>query len=328
MPTLKDISKFTGVSVTQVSRALGGYSDVSRQTREKVLQAVKVLGYHPNPMARGLRTGRSGIVAMVLPKDSDPSTQELLFEMVAGLSLEFAKRSLKLILHVSSTEGAESYQELRDWGGVDGFVVLGPGPNDERIAFLNQHEIPFVVHGRDSSQTHPFVDVDNPEIGRALAEQAIASGAGSVLLINGPEHRSFAIDRNRTCVARLKEAGIKTQSHFGPMTRERGRSETLAALASDTPPELVIAGNTMVVAGIYDAANEQGIALGKDLTVLVHDDCLKGYVCSDFVPPPMGTRSALSDAWQELAVSLERSIAKGMDPKAGVILKTEILGAA
>ncbi len=86
MTTLKDISRFLNLSVTQVSRAINDHADVSEETKRRVREAAKSMNYHPNMTARSLVTGRSGIVGLVLrtaiPQLSSAHHMEAVISMV------------------------------------------------------------------------------------------------------------------------------------------------------------------------------------------------------------------------------------------------------
>ena len=97
MTTLKDLSRHLNLSVTQVSRALNGYPDVSEATRARVLAAASELSYQPNLSARKLVSGRSGIVGMVLQGTPASMTGDHFLEIVSGLSSEFSRRDLQFV---------------------------------------------------------------------------------------------------------------------------------------------------------------------------------------------------------------------------------------
>ena len=100
MATLKDLSRHLGLSVTQVSRALNGHSDVNEQTRARVQEAAKILKYQPNISARRLVTGRSGTVGLVVPPPVSTDGHAVFVEMISGLSASFAQQNVHFLLHV------------------------------------------------------------------------------------------------------------------------------------------------------------------------------------------------------------------------------------
>ncbi|WP_172976264.1 LacI family DNA-binding transcriptional regulator [Thioclava sp. JE_KL1] len=308
MATLKDISKETGISITQVSRALGGFDDVNAETRRRVEEAAAKLGYRANLMARGLKTGQSGNVAMVVPRQLDASAREVLFEVVWGISAEFSRRGKRLILHVTAYANDISvYDQLYRSGGVDGFVVIGPTVNDPRIVQLADRGIPFVVHGRDPSCAHDFVDLDNAALIGSMVSAARKLGHADIAFLNGPADLPFAQARARGFDQAVKGAG-DCRILNAPMTFEAGHDLTISLLTGKNPPSAIIAGNLMMAAGVYAAVKEAGLQVPRDLSVLAHDDGLEHYDPDAFDPPIGGTRSELGAAWSALASSFDRRI--------------------
>ena len=128
MTTLRDVSREAGVSLTQTSRALGAHADVSAATRRRVEAAARRLGYRANLAARALRSGRSGLVALVAPPPAGDESDDVLLELVTGLTSALAGRGMRLVLHVLQVgdDPAEVHARLWAGGGLDGFVVSGP----------------------------------------------------------------------------------------------------------------------------------------------------------------------------------------------------------
>lgn len=153
MATLKDLARTLGLSVTTVSRALGGYPEVSEQTRARVREAATRLNYHPNPIAQKLVSGRSGLIGLITRGAIDTSKDTSFMEVALGISEELAVHNLDLILRVGIEEDeVEPYRRMGSKQILDALIVNAPSPFDERIAWLREHGVPFVVHGRDCSR--------------------------------------------------------------------------------------------------------------------------------------------------------------------------------
>ncbi|WP_238548037.1 LacI family DNA-binding transcriptional regulator [Meridianimarinicoccus roseus] len=316
MVTLKDISKATGVSVTQVSRALGGHGDVNAATREKVVEAAARLGYRPNAIAKGLKTGQTGFVAMVIPSDIDASGREIMFDMVVGISQAVSRHGLKFLLHVVDTAAQvpAAYDLLFQGGGIDGFILTDLHEPDPRVAYLQDRNMPFVVHGQYPERSHAFVDLDNFRVGEVLAGWLLDAGHRRILFLNGHDDRIYSSTRvagvQHAFAVRGLNPGALDVAH-GPMTRARGRDAALERLRRPDRPTAIVAGNMMLARGVWDAAAECGLRIPDDLSVTAHDDVLAQYPASGFDPIPSVTRSALPTAWAALADTVSRTIAGG-----------------
>ena len=319
MVTLRDISRDVGLSVTQVSRALGGHADVNPDTRNRVQQAAKRMGYRPNAIARGLKTGRSGIVAMIVAGSRDPEANAHLFEIVMGLSAEISALGQQFVLHVGQPgqDTAKLHADLYRSGGIDGFVLIGPAPADRRIAVLTDLGAPFIVHGRDPSQPHAFVDIDNYAVGRRMADHLLDLGHRRIALLNGPESEFFAIQRRRGVEEAFAARGLTADPALllsTTMIEPHGHRLTLDLLDGPRPPTAIIAGNTMLARGIWQAAADRGLRIPDDLSVLAHDDGLELFATQTFAPHLGGTVAHLTSAWVTLSRDLQQVIAAQDDP--------------
>lgn len=319
MVTLRDISRDVGLSVTQVSRALGGHADVNSDTRDRVQQAATRLGYRPNAIARGLKTGRSGIVAMIVAGSRDPELNAHLFEIVMGLSAEISALGQQFVLHVGQPgqDTAKLHADLYRSGGIDGFVLIGPAPADPRIATLLELGAPFIVHGRDPAQPHAFVDIDNYAVGRCMADDLLDRGHRRIAFLNGPETEFFAIQRRRGVEEAFAARGLTADPTLllsTPMIEPHGHRLTRDLLNRTAPPTAIIAGNTMLARGVWQAAAACGLTIPDDLSVLAHDDGLELYATDTFWPDLGGTVAHLCTAWVTLSQDLQQVIALHNDP--------------
>lgn len=315
MATLKDISKRLNLSVTQVSRALNGYSDVNEKTRERVLKAAKSLNYHPNLTARKLVSGRSGIVGFVMTRYSRLASDGFLLETFAGLSREFSERGMQFVLHIAqeSDSMVDLYRKLSEGGSLDGFVVTEPVRDDLRIAYLSESGIPFVVHGRTSAGArHAYFDIDNHQLSHHSTQHLIELGHRRIALINGLAHFSFARERLDGYRAALAEAGLPylpALVRHDRMTETLGLVSMIQLLSGKAPPTAVICGNTLIAKGVYEALAVLGRRVPEDVSVIAHDDVLPGAATPVFQPDLTRTRSSIQDSWAPLAEFLTEAIA-------------------
>lgn len=300
-----------GVSVTQVSRALNGYSDVNLETRRRVEEAAKLLNYSPNISARKLVSGRSGIVALVL-KQHEGLTRDVTFvESVVGLSHQFSSRNMQFVLHIAEADEPpeETYGRLIGGGSLDGFVLTEPQPDDARIAFLQSKDIPFVVHGRSGDRSDfPYYEIDNFDVGYRLAKHLVGKGHTHIALLNGRAELNSAIQRQAGFEAALKDAGLAPHPKLmrnARFSEAYGQLSITQMFASDhEKPTAVICTSISIAHGVYRAADALGLMVPDDLSVVAHDDCLPDSQSDGFLPPLTVTASPLADSWGPLADTL------------------------
>ena len=137
---IKDFAKKIGLSVTSVSRALNGHSNISTKTREKIIKAAKKYNYYPNLNARRLASKRPDTIAFITT--ISPHGQDyVLLEFLAGLTQGVKNKSTELIFKFFTNEKDEFnyYQKLIDAEIVDKFVFYRTKRNDKRIEFLQKN---------------------------------------------------------------------------------------------------------------------------------------------------------------------------------------------
>lgn len=315
MATLKDLSRYLDLSVTQVSRALNDHDDVALETKERVRQAAKALNYQPNVMARRLVNGRSGIVGLVWQQKLEPSESWIFAQFVGGLTREFNRLGLQLILNVADDEASAhaTYERLVGGRLVDGFVLFMPVKNDARVGYLREHDVPFVVHGRPMENPDcAFFDIDNEAIGYDLTSMLIRKGHRKIAFINGLPNAIFAGARHKGYMRALAEAGIAPVSEYhvgGRMSEQLGLLETIRLFQSPLPmPTAIIASSMSIAKGVIEAVRVLELRIPRDLSLVVHDDCLPNLDVADFPLALSGTAAPLHDAWSGLAGQLNAII--------------------
>lgn len=310
MTTLRDLSRHLGLSVTQVSRALNGHSDVKHETRERVIAAAKALRYQPNLSARTLATGRSGMVGLVMQGKPTSPTEEYFVEMLTELSAFFSQRERQFVLHIAGVHEniIDVYRRLVDGGGIAGFVLLSPSRNDPRVAFLEKRSVPYVLHGRidegPDTPVCPFYDIDNRVLGETLTRHLIDHGHQRIAFLNGPKDLTYAEWRREGHERALTAAGIPLEPalhHYGDMTEAFGMITTLRLLSGANPPTAIICGNTLIAKGAYQTITALGLAIGRDISVISHDDALPSIYPATFHPALTTTYSPLAQSWLPIA---------------------------
>jgi len=189
LATLKEISTELGLSVTTVSRALNGFPEVNKATREKVQEAASKLGYRPNRVAQRLVTGRSGMVGMIVKIKPDMSADQTFFEILTGLTAALAERETDLVLAVDQDEDPVlSYKKLLERDILDGFILNAPVLDDPRVNYLTEQGIPFVLHGQDRPDPgYPTYGIDNAEVSQTAVKLLSQLGfvCASTLIASG-----------------------------------------------------------------------------------------------------------------------------------------------
>ena len=165
--SLKQLATELNLSVTTVSRALGGYSDVSPATRQRVLDAAARADYVPNAAARNLVTGRTDFIALIFPLRERARIDPFLGEYITGLGEGLAARGRDLLLATVASNQTEMIvlQHVVESGKADGVVLPRVAEHDERVDYLVRRGFPFVTHGRTLAENieYSWVDTDGQQ---------------------------------------------------------------------------------------------------------------------------------------------------------------------
>lgn len=314
---LKELARALGLSPTTVSRALNGYPEVSEATREKVVAAARRHNYRPDTRAIRLATGRALAIGHVIPVAARHEIVNPVFaDFIAGAGEVYSRNGYDMLLSVvNDAEEVRSYRELKSRGSVDGVIVHGPRRDDPRVPLLVDLGIPFILHGRSTGATLPYswVDVNNRRAFQRATEFLLDLGHRRIALVNGQEFMDFALRRRDGYETALAARGIAAEPALmfsREMTETEGYRAGVALLDLPDPPTAVLASSMIMGMGLRRAIEDRGLRMGRDISVVIHDDELSYMKNGDDVPIFTATRSSVRAAGA-LAAELLLSIITG-----------------
>ncbi|QRF66683.1 substrate-binding domain-containing protein [Ponticoccus alexandrii] len=300
---LKQLSAHLKLSQTTVSRALNGYPEVSEATRQRVMKAARDLQYSPNLRAKSLATGRTQAIGHVLPISKQHEMVNPIFgDFISGAGQTYSRAGYEIVISLVGDDDEEAaYRNIRMRGSVDGIIVHGPRMKDPRIPLLKELGLPFVVHGRASQIDTPYswLDTNNLRAFTRATEFLLDLGHRRIGLVNGLEFMDFAHRRREGYTAALTARGLTADPALmrsGEMTEIYGfRSAQEMLAGSDTPTAFLV--SSMIAAlGVRRAIHDAGLEMGRDVSVITHDDDL-GYLRNGHdVPIFTATRSSVRAA--------------------------------
>lgn len=275
---LKTLAKSLGLSMTTVSRAINGYSDVSEATRERVLRAAQEHDYRPNPAARRLASGKADAVGFVIPLSAGAFSDPFYGELLAGIGARLENDGIDLTVFAASQGAAEMriYRRLADRRRADGVIVALTRRKDERIAFLQERGIPFVAFGRTESDVpYAWLDIDNEAGFRQVTKHLIGLGHRRIALINYLTTYTFAHLRLMGYRHALAEHAIVFDPNLvceGEMSEGMGSQFTNRLLEQPDPPTAIICASYFASMGVRLALQARGLELGRDISLVVYED--------------------------------------------------------
>lgn len=308
---LKQLSQKLGLSQTTVSRALNGYPEVNETTRARVLEAARRYHYRPNTRAKSLATGRAMAIGHIIPISTRHEIVNPVFaDFIAGAGETYAAAGYDMLLSVvSDSEEARAYAEIRAKGSVDGIIVHGPKLSDPRIPLLANLGLPFVVHGRATGTRTPYswVDVNNRRAFQRATELLLDLGHRRIALVNGLETMDFAVRRRQGHVDALAARNLwpdPALMRSDEMTEAFGYRTARDLLGRPDRPTAFLTASLISAIGVRRAIEEAGLRMGRDVSVVTHDDVLSYLRNGEDVPIFTATRSSVREAGRRAAAML------------------------
>ncbi|WP_246140029.1 LacI family DNA-binding transcriptional regulator [Protaetiibacter larvae] len=297
--TVHDVAARSGVSIATVSRTLRSPHRVSEETRDRVLAAVQDLGYQPNRAARGLRGGRTGVIALVVPDIENPYFSAL----TKGAQASARERGYGLVV-VDTTERADvEAAEIQAVGPqIDGIILASSRLPDDQLAQTAAATTCVLVNRYDTTDGSltPTVTIDEAVGAHAAIAHLYELGHRRLLYVGGPDRawsqarRSKAI---REAVASYPDLALEELSGFSP-DAQGGRNAADAARAGGA--QAVIAYNDLVALGLLARWSETGIRVPDDVSLVGFDNT---YVAELSFPPLTSVGADLRE-FGETAVTL------------------------
>jgi LacI family transcriptional regulator len=329
---LKQLAQELGLSQTTVSRALNGYPEVAEATRIKVAEAAKRLHYRPNTRARSLATGRTMAIGHVIPLSTKHEMLNPIFaDFVAGAGETYHRSGYDMVLTIVS-DGDESrvYREIAATRVVDGVIVHAPKVDEPRIALLKEIGLPFVVHGRSSKAMAPYswLDVNNRRAFQRGTEFLSDLGHRRIALINGIESMDFAARRREGFLRGLAQRGLTADPALmtsDEMTESYGFSAARRMLAAPNPPTAFLVASIITAFGVRRAIEAAGLKIGRDVSVITHDDDLSYLRNGEDIPIFTALRSSVREAGRRAAEMLLDTIDNPGQPPITELLEAELL---
>ncbi|CAE6779034.1 substrate-binding domain-containing protein [Paraburkholderia sp. SEWSISQ10-3 4] len=275
---IQELAAHLQLSVSTVSKAINGKSDVNAKTRQRVLDAAAQFGFSADAAARRLRTQTSDLIAFVLSAPQAHFAHPFFLNMLMGIDENLEHSRYQLV--VSSARSAEHEMQvlkrLVEVQKVDGVLFGRTLRQDPRIAYLLERKVPFVAFGRSETPGEfAYLDIDHTVVGREGCARCVTLGHRRIGLVNAPNTLMFSHHQRLGYEGALRAASIpfdETLYIEADMTEEGGLAAARQMLEADDPPTAIISGHDLVAVGIYRAITERGLVPGRDIAVIGGDD--------------------------------------------------------
>lgn len=330
---LRDLSQLLKLSQTTVSRALNGFPEVNEETRARVKAAADMHGYRPSAAARRLATGQSGTLGVVFPRERNPLGDLLFTEFLEGCLETAAELGYDVTLAMASGAQSEEavYRRAVRSARVDGMILSSPLVSDPRIDLLASLNMPYVLHGRTKVATaYPHLDIDNEGAFFAAAQLLTNLGHQRIALLNGETRLNYAVDRENGYRRALAQHGLTANEQLisnNLMLESHGitAAEDMLARPDNERPTAFLCSSLSQAAGVQKVAKSKGVRIGRDISLIAHDDRVQSFRSEHFDPPLTATQSSIGDAGRRIVELLIERIKNPETPPAKEVWPVDLV---
>lgn len=270
---MKDIADDLGVSVVTVSKVLRNHSDISPETRERVLKRIKELNYQPNLAARALVTGRTHLIGFVVPD----LVHQFFAQVAKGMSRTLRKHAYSLIMSSSEENPDLEKEEIAQLLArrIDALIIASAQSRPDGFRRIEDEKIPYLLVDRSFSGLHAnFVGIDDKKAGVLATTHLIENGSRRIAFIGG-KHVSTAVDRlegYRAAMAAhqlpVYEGHVICRSHSDDAADETGYKAMQTLLRRTPRPDGVFCFNDPVATGVMQAIIDAGLNIPNDIALI------------------------------------------------------------
>ena len=280
--TIQALAKELGLSKSTVSRALNDYPDISIDTKRRVSEVALKMGYHPSSQARGLRSGKTHTIGLVLDMDSGNTHRPFLSDFLDGISGYLSERNwtLSVATAVGMAGMVATHRKLLLDHKVDGFIVPRNHQVDGRLQLLSEAHVPFAVYGRcDAHKSIPCFDILSEDAMREAVKRLADFGHRRIAFIGGHADANYQVIR----LAGFQQGMLESQLDYDAelstrfaVTEEEGRQAAEALWNSPVPPTAIVCAMDRAALGACQAARDLGLHLASDVSVIGYDGIPEG----------------------------------------------------
>jgi len=271
--TIQDVAKKAKVSVSTVSRVLNGRADVASETQDRILSVIEDLGYTTNLAARSMRSRKKNLVGLIMPDIAYPFA----IEVMKGVNRAIAESEFDLLVYTTGdvrksgrASHEQKYVSLLTNSISDGVIIVAP------VADEISNDAPIVsIDPLASNPNYPAIHATNYQGAMEAMDYLLGLGHKRIGFISGRAELESSNRRLMGYRAALEQAGITVDEKLiasGDYTTETGVTCTRELLALENPPTAIFASNDQMAIGVFQVAEELGIKIPGDLSVIGFDN--------------------------------------------------------
>jgi LacI family transcriptional regulator len=283
---LRDVARIAGVSVATASLALNGQPGVATQTRRRIAAAAEQLGYHANPQAQALRRGRTTTYGFVVRNFANP----FFLEVLSGAQQVAAESGATLLVLDSRYSPERERRHVREMAAqrVAGLAIAPVGSGESIRLWQELRPGAPVVALNGSADGITGVSRVSPDSAAAVQlpmNRLAELGHARIAFLAAPPHLMADPDRLYHFRRRAAELGVQPRVMYSPLTIADVQRATVTVLSGPAAPTAIITNSDYTAHGVYKAARQLSLPVGRGVSVVGHDDL----PTSELLDPPLAT---------------------------------------
>jgi LacI family transcriptional regulator len=321
MATIKDVARLAGVSTSTVSYVLNNNKSLKAETKERVLEAVRQLGYRPNLIARSLKTRKTSTIGIIIPDIANTFFTEII-RGIEDIS-EQHNHSVILCNTYENSQKEERYLNLLLNRDIDGLIFVGTGKNPRILSDIQG--IPLVVVDRRIGDSYPSVMVDNEKGGYLAASYLLEKDKKEILFLSGPLSINTYFERLSGYLRAVKEAGLNRNElliHECEVSYDGGQTVMKNILDHHVDFGSIFASNDLIALGAFNTLIKNGFSIPDDVLLVGFDDIPTAHI----VTPGLTTiRQPTYEIGTKSAKLLYKQLLQGSKEIEHIVLEPELI---
>lgn len=310
--TLRDIAEQSNLSISAVSMALHDHPRIGADSKARVHELARDLGYVANSAGRALRAKRANTLALIVPNTSRHVFGHAYFmHVLSGVTDVANEQGYQLLISTNPDErhGKVAYERVMRAGTVDGVIVTSAPFNDPNIARLVDSGLPVVLLGRyDLLPLAVSVGVDDVAAAVEVTEHLIVKhGRSSLLHVSGPTDHQSAVDRREGFLSACAAHGVRGEVVQGDYSEAAGAAAAAAVAERNLAVDGIFAANDEMAFAAMRALASGGRRVPSDVAVVGFDD----FGLSRVTTPSITTMHAPVEEMAQLATQRLLEVVRG-----------------
>lgn len=283
--TIKDIAREVGVSPSTVSRVINKSAVISADTTEKINQAMKRLGYHPNSAAKKLVMGSTNTVALVIDADNEKAFANNFFNRsIFAIENVLQKNGYDLLIVNGGTK-KKVISNLIYEKRADGVIIPSSCFDAKLMNILNSESFPYIILGAPGAETAvaAWVDIDNEQGGYLAVKHLQANGYTNIFLVLEDLTTVFAQSRQRGFQKAMEENGQYRAESIIQCRDTDSLQEKVKAAIEIQKADAFLCSSNEIAYYVLKAIDQSGYKVPADIGVVTFDN----YPLAEFMVPPL-----------------------------------------